>query len=270
MGHRLDLAPARRPHLGASLLLLLALLASACTAVQPPATPTPPPPLQGAGPALWDALWPQLAEIAPPPQSYRWQHLPGSLALKELVDARLDFAIVRSPAAPPAPDQWQITPLADDALALIAHPSLAITNVTSAQISAILDGRIQDASQLGLQAEPLRLVLRDRDSAAFVLIKQTLSPDRPITLAARVLPDDASIMAWIGKHPGAIGFASMAALQDAKPITIDGLSPTQTAYPLRQQWLLITPARSSPALAAWRQWLLSPALQTTMQTYFLP
>ncbi|NOZ49524.1 MAG: hypothetical protein GXP37_05660 [Chloroflexi bacterium] len=255
---------------GLAVLLLMAI-AVACAA--PPVTPTPDPqPLRGAGSPILGHVWPRLSQgFSPQPDTIRWDWtlLPSAQALRELEAGQLDYAMITDAAAPQPLPQWRSLPIASDALALIAHPGLGLHSISTAQIQGILDGSLQNARQLGLAAEPIRLVIRDRDSGAYALLTRHFLPQRPITLAARVLPDDDAIATWVSTHPGAVGFASLAALDPAlPPIPIDGLSPRLPDYPFRYQLLLVLPLQPTPLAQQWRDWLLSAPAQAIITATF--
>ncbi|NOZ71004.1 MAG: hypothetical protein GXP38_03680, partial [Chloroflexi bacterium] len=210
-----------RGQLGFLLPLLAAwvwiLSLSACAA--PPPSPTPQPPsLRGAGSPVLAPLWPQLREgfekSRGEPVLWEWTPLASGQALRELDQGLLDFALITDPTAEERYSHFSFTPLASDTLALIVSPTLDLDTLSTHQIQGILRGTAQNWQDFGLEMEPIRLVIRDQDSGAFALLTQVWMPDHPITLAARVLPNDADIVAYVASHPGSIGFASLSAVDE--------------------------------------------------------
>ncbi len=249
----------------------MALLSTACAPASP-TKPPPPPRIRAAGAPVLARLWPQLTtayNAAGGRAAWDWALLPSLRAWQELAEDRLDFAIVADSVIGEQQPQWRYTPFVDDALVLIAHPDLGIEELSTSQVQAILDGSWQAANESDLATEPIRLVIRDKDSGPYQLIKQKLLPQRSITLAARILPDDDRIAKWVRDHPGAVAFVSMTSLPpDLSPIPIDGLLPSQPDYPLRYRLYVISSTQTQPAVQSWLEWLYSPVAQELLRQSF--
>lgn len=258
------------------LLLVGALLIGWPTGcARSPARPTPTPtPLRGAGTALLTPLWPQVVTgfgAAHPGYSLRYEALPSGLALTELAAGRHDFAFSTDPTAPTAYPDLSFTPVAADALVLIVHPGVGLTNLTLAQARDLFGGFIQGWDELGADGGPVRLVGRAVGSGARATFVQRVMGDTPPALTTRLEPDDAAVLAYVRDHPGAVGYVSRRALADVpagavRVLRLEDRLPDDPGYALRRTVDFVVPTRTAAAGAVLlRDWLLSPAGQAVLQ-----
>ncbi|MCX7851762.1 MAG: substrate-binding domain-containing protein [Caldilineales bacterium] len=240
-----------------------------------PAWPTPTPThLRGAGTALLAPLWPQVAtgfSAAHPGYSLRYEALPSGLALNELAAGRHDFAFSTDPTAAAAYPDLHFTPVAEDALVLIVHPSVDLTHLTLAQARDLFGGFIQEWGELGAGGGPVRLVGRATGSGARATFIQRVMGDVPLALTTRLEPDDAAVLAYVRDHPGAVGYVSrraLAAVPDGqvRVLRLEDRLPDDPGYALRRTIDVVVPARAAASGALLlRDWLLSPAGQAVLQ-----
>lgn len=123
------------------------------------------------------------------------------------------------------------TPLADDALAVVVHPSCQVTGLTSQQVRDIYAGRYRTWRELGGADVPIAILDRNEDeSAKIVFRRHVLGPSLLVTTSAGVLALEPDMIEAVASTPGAIGYCSMGAAmaQGARirVLDLDGVSPT--------------------------------------------
>jgi len=254
-------------------LLATGLLAACAAGAPPPPTPTPVP-LRGGGSPAVATLWPEMAasfSAGRPALDLSFEALPSSLAVEDVAAGSMDFAFSTDPAAPGHHPKLAYTPIAYDAIAMIAHPGNAPEVLTLVQARDLFTGYVQDWSAYGLSPQQVLLVAGEEGDGARATFDTTVLGDQPLARSALLLPDDDSVVAYVASHPGAIGYASKAALKaGVEAIPIEDLAPGQDGYPLVQAIDLVLPAQPDLIALALREWLLSPAGQKLLSTRFGP
>jgi len=239
-----------------------------------PAWPTPTPiPVRGAGTALMAPLWPQVAAgfgAAYPGHHLSYEALPSGLALAELVAGRHDFAISSDPTAPATYSDLSFTPIATDALVLIAHRGIGLSGLTLSQARDLFGGFVQDWNELGAEGGPVRLVGREPGSGARALFVRVVMGDRAPAPTTRLEPDDAAVLAYVRDHFGAAGYVSVRVLADVPPgavrvLRLEDRLPGDAGYALGRTLDIVLPSQGASA-GAWRlrEWLLSSAGQAVL------
>lgn len=253
------------------LLWALALcLLSACA--RSPAIPTPAPiPLRGAGSPLIASLWPKLAAdfgaagtaARQPDYLLSFTPLPSGLALDELAAGRWDFALSADPTAPARHPALSFTPIAPDALAIVVHPDATLSQLTLTQTRDLFGGYVQDWSALGQPGGPVQLVGPEEGSDAANIFASRVMGEHSTARTMLLKPDDAAIIAHIAAHPGAIGYASIRAIDDAgvRIVALEDSLPGQPGYPLARTIDFVLPPNPQPGALALRDWLLSSTRQ---------
>ncbi len=239
-----------------------------------PAWPTPTPiPVRGAGTALLTPLWPQVAAgfgAAYPGYSLHYEALPSRLALDELIAGRHDFAISSDPTAPAAYSDLSFTPIATDALVLIAHRGIGLSGLTLSQARDLFGGFVQDWSELDAAGGSVHLVGREPGSGARAWFVRVVMGDRAPALTTRLEPSDAAVLVYVRDHPGAVGYVSVRVLAEVPPGTVRILRledrlPGDVGYALGRTLDIVLPARGGAVGALHlRRWLLSPAGQAVL------
>jgi phosphate transport system substrate-binding protein len=168
----------------------------------------------------------------------------------------------------------QATPIARDALTIIASPENPASGLTILQLRAIFRGELLDWQAVGgSNAEPEVISREDGsgDRAAFEAL--VMGGDR-VTLNARVLPTAAAVAEYVAAHPAAIGYVSMA--QDdgqVNALRIEGAAPTAEnvrsgAYHLNRLLYLYVPRQAPAATRAFLDFVLSPAGQSIVAQHY--
>jgi phosphate transport system substrate-binding protein len=126
----------------------------------------------------------------------------------------------------------QLHPVAWDALAVIAHKSNPINNLTSEQIRAVYEGKITNWQQLGASSAPIHLyVRRGKISGVGYAIRQYIFKDSNedfVTRPEYIMRSSGPLEQAIEKDPYALGITgvSSARKRDVKIMSIDNKSPT--------------------------------------------
>lgn len=188
------------------------------------------------------------------------------------------------------------TPIGLDGLALVVHASNAITNLTTVQVQALYSGRLLTWAEVGGPPDDVLLLSREDGSGSRQLFEERLMGEERVSLTAVVMPTNADIVAYVAKHPNAIGYVSRAyvvavidqatqpnllpveaqaptpAAPLVKVVALDGQLPTQQAiqtqsYPLIQPLYLVGRTRPAGWLQQFIDFTLSPAGQTIVARY---
>ncbi len=166
-------------------------------------------------------------------------------------------------------EKLRATTIALDGLAIVVHPDNPVEGLTRQEIRDIFYGRLLDWWQVGGKVGDILVVSREDGSGSRAAFETIIMDNgqRPVTLAAVVMPGSQEVVEYVSSHPHAIGYVSMGYLsEEVKALEIDGMAPTpQTvgaqAYPLRRPLLLLTEEQPSKKGQAFINFILSPAGQ---------
>lgn len=219
----------------------------------------------------------------------------GSTTGEERVLAgQLDLA-ASTLISPTAPNVAPRTPIGLDGLAIIVHESNPLVSVTRAQLQALYSGRIFTWAEVGGLSDEVLLISREDGSGSRQLFEARVMGEEQVALTAVVMPTSGDVVAYVAKHPNAIGYVSraygLAAIDQAAPngtaaatpdeaapalgvkvVALDGQLPTQQAiqtqsYPLIQPLYLVSRTRPTGWLQQFIDFTLSPAGQAIVARY---
>ncbi len=169
--------------------------------------------------------------------------------------------------------------VARDAIAIIINPSNPVQQLTLPQLSAMYTGELTNWAQVGGEDRPIVLLSRETNSGTHVYFlehvlrlgnakgPQFFSPD---TL---LLPSSEGISAEVRQNPNAIGYDGLGYVTaDMKTVAVAGAdgepyvlpsiaSVNNGSYPIARDLYMYTAAAPSGAVAAYLEWVLSPAAQ---------
>lgn len=253
-------------------------LVSCSTQVLPATTPTvPTAPLRlyattAAAPLLQDLLT-HFAESMP---DIRFETLTGSY--ETMMDTLLDTpdAYLLTNYLPPESDLWA-APIAQDGIAIIAHPDTGLTGLTTDQLRQIYQGHIANWRDLGGADQELIVISREDESGTRAVFDRLVMGERQTTLSAQVAPSSAAMLASVARQPGSIGYVSMSYLdENVQALTIDGIAVNletvlDNTYPLRSTIYLVGTAE--PQDAAYRNfiaWAQSLEGQIVVEEHYAP
>lgn len=257
---------------GAIWLILVVLLA-ACTA---PADPAPPAvvatttiTLAGSGDGI-TILQEVLAPFQREHPQLRLEFLVssgGSQALQGAQAGEFDLAVLLSEnlSAVRLPGLSTFA-LAEDPLAFVRHPELALSQLSTAHLAAIYAGRITNWRAVGGPDFPIIVLTRNDDDSATRLLRTTLFGAAAWSPGTIVLTRDTDLREAVQRTPGSIGFGSYGDFVisglTAQTLALDGVQPGATlgGYPLPSRTLALAfPSNSRAGLEPLLTYLQSEA-----------
>jgi len=176
---------------------------------------------------------------------------------------------------------YQIT-VAQDALAVVVHPSNPVTELTIAQLSAIYSGQITNWQELGGEDLPIVVLSRDTNSGTHVFFKETIvqmrglpTEDKSLEYGPNVLflPSTSAGINETAGNPRAIFYPGLAYVTaDVQALAIkrtadgpDVLPSVETAkdgtYPVVRPLLYYTNGAPTGVIKDFIDYCLSPAGQ---------
>lgn len=145
---------------------------------------------------------------------------------------------------PPGVNLWA-APIADEAIAIIVHPSVTLNDVSLQQLENIFTGRAQDSGWAVAVRE-------DGDDSRAAFEAMALRGVQP-TLNAVLSPTPQAMLAFVAQTPNAIGYLPTRWVDGTiKILSVEGIAPGDPAYSLRLTVLAV--ANAEPKGLA-RDWL---------------
>lgn len=128
--------------------------------------------------------------------------------------------------------------IALDSLVIITHPSNPVNTVTVAQFADMMEGRINNWSQLGGEDLPIQIVISDEGQASMEIMKarffdggEAEHPEDVIRINS-----GSETAAYVNANPNAVGMVGFAFQRGAKPMTVIsecGLTMTPDSFSAR-------------------------------------
>jgi phosphate transport system substrate-binding protein len=228
------------------LSIFVMILIARCTSGAATPTPSPQPQVtltvsgSDAVSTLLSTLRPAFEADVP---GYRLNILSGSGTgggVAGVVDQILDIASI---ARPPSRDEFakglKYVQIEQTGVAFVVHTDVSVKNLTVPQVQDIFFGRIRNWSELGGQASPIVLYVRDEVESATILLRERVFSTAafPASVAA-TLTSTTDMLNAVEGTPGAIGFAfSMNVTVQKKQVrllTLNDRHPNSPNYPILQ------------------------------------
>lgn len=151
-----------------------------------------------------------------------------------VVDGALDVAAM---ARPPKDDEAiEYVDFGKTGQALYVHVGVGDIDLTSEQASAIVFGEITNWSEVGGPDLEIVLYVRDEGDSSTAALREAVFGDEPFAETAQVMTSQGDMINAIQGIEGAVGFgtwpAVLAAGANVTPVALNGLLPTDTAYPI--------------------------------------
>jgi phosphate transport system substrate-binding protein len=161
--------------------------------------------------------------------------------------------------------QLKVSPIALEAIAIIAHRDVKIDRLHVDQLAALLDGSIANWSALGVAGEPVTIVGRSPGSGTASVVEERVLKDRRLTPSARLLDTHEGVIDTVAATPGALGYADARMAQgNGTGLRVIALSDesgdeatlpdvqgiTTHRYPLARKLYVISTASPAPALGS--------------------
>ena len=146
------------------------------------------------------------------------------------------------------------TVLAYDGIAIIVHTDNPVSDLTLEQIASIYTGAVTDWSEFGSDAGAIAVIGRESGSGTRDGFESITGTEDQCVLAQELSSTGAVIEA-VRTTPGAIGYASLSAVQDQKGITVltvGGVAPSEAtvldgSYAIQRPFVFAT--RTDEALS---------------------
>lgn len=199
------------------------------------------------------------------------------------------YVLLRSGDAPfalttvqPPDAAWWAAQVGWDGLAIVVHIANDVPELALDDLRRVFQGRVESWTEFGGPDVPITVVSQEAGSEARQLFEQAVMDQARITPAARLALSSASVVDIVGSVPGAVGYVSMAHLDErVRAVALRVLErdlpvlPSQAAvssgdYPLRAPLLVVGP---QPPLEGtvywdWFAWMQSaPGQQVVGQRY---
>ncbi len=262
----------------APLLLILSLLLTACggATVEPPSPVTLTISSVTSAGRLVQELGDQFSQ-ANPHISFEIVSANSTRSLEYLAAGKADIAVISH--LPPGIEQFQVTPIARDALLLVAHPDNPVDNLSLSELRQLYSGKVYDWRKTGGPAEEVQVVVRERGSGLKAVFDEAVMKGERITPNARIFPNGKAVSNYAAQEQGAIGYVSAAdastlfsaGLPGAlKIITLNDVSPApenllNQAYPLAYTLYVVTTPDAPSEVREFVDYLRSPAGQTLIK-----
>lgn len=176
----------------------------------------------------------------------------------------------------PADSPLWAAPIGQDGIAVIVNPANPLTNLTTAQLRDIYQGRVANWQALGGLDEALIVVSREDGSGTRAEFEELVMGDRRTTRSAQVAPSSAAMLSAISTATGGIGYVSFSYLNaTVRSVRVGGVAPTSAnlidnTYPLRSTIFVVGAREPTGDYRAFIGWVQSPAGQAVVARRYAP
>ncbi len=142
--------------------------------------------------------------------------------------------------------------IANDAVAVIVHPSNPVNNLTLAQLKDIYTGKITNWNQVGGKDAPITVVSRDSSSGTFETWEKIVMHKEPVLSGALFATSNADVANEVSRNPNAIGYVGLAYISpQLKAVTVNGKKATLESainytYPIARPLFMSTNGFPAP------------------------
>lgn len=175
-------------------------------------------------------------------------------------------------------------PLGQDGIAIIVHPTNTVPALTLDGLHRIFQGRVTSWVALGGLAAPVTVVSREAGADTRLAFDALVMGGQPTTLAARLALSSARVVDLVAGDPGAIGYVSMAFVDErvrVVPVALSSgdqaVAPTPETvgsgdYPLRTPLLVVgpQPPAETGVYRDWFAWMQSDEGQAVVSQHYAP
>ena len=141
--------------------------------------------------------------------------------------------------------------VANDAIAIIVHPSNSVTGLTTEQAAKIFLGEIKDWSEVGGKSAPILVQTRETGSGTLSTLEELLLDKQNVVGAATPHASATLLKQAVARAENAIGFDSLGFVDNTvKKLSLSGVTPTDAtakdgSYPLSRQLFLLTKGQAT-------------------------
>lgn len=157
------------------------------------------------------------------------------------------------------------TVVARDGIAIVVNPGNPVEDLTVEQVAAIARGEITNWKELGGEDAPIAFVGREAGSGTRSAFEE-LTGTEDLCAYDQELTSTGAVIAAVSSTPGAIGYASLSAVEDGvKTVKVAGVACTEDtvrdgSYPIQRPFVFATRTGEplSEAAQAFFEFALSP------------
>lgn len=206
---------------------------------------------------------------------YRLSMMPGAGTgggVKGVTEGLFDVAaMARPPKDTEAAQGVEYVEFGQSGVAIYAHPSVGVSNLTAQQVTAIFSGTITNWSEVGGPSADIILYVRDEADSSTKALRSAVLGDTPFLKTARTLTSQSEMQEAVATTPHSVGVGSwpsaLAAGVDVRAVALDGVAPGDPAYPMVAPigigYLSDHKAEVQPLI----DWLLSAQGKTALQKF---
>ncbi len=159
-------------------------------------------------------------------------------------------------------DNW-FNPIALDGLVILLHPDNPVSDLSTAEIQAVFNGRITNWSSLGGQDLPIEIISREQGAGSRSLFAERIMQEQRTIITAQIVSGNEQMIAAVAANPAAIGYSMMGAVDASiKTPTVEGIMATvvttaDQSYPLTSPLYFVSTVEPTGDLRAFLAWLQS-------------
>lgn len=171
-------------------------------------------------------------------------------------------------------------PIAQDAIAIIAHPSANVSNITLDQLRQIYNGKITALVDIGGVGGELIVFSREDGTSTRAELERMVMGNRRTTANARLALTDEQMVKLVGETEGAVGYVSWGLLNTmSEPnviiLRIENIAPTRTTiydhiYPLSNMIYIVGKAEPQDSIRPFIGWIQSQEGQKVVMVHYVP
>jgi len=208
--------------------------------------------------------------------NYRLEVLPGSGTgggVKGLLQGVLDIAaMARPPKDEEIAQNVKYAGFGQAGNGILIHPEVGVTNLTSAQVTAIFSGQVTNWSEVGGPDLPIILYVRDEGDSSTDALRSFVMGDTPFPeTMAQVITSQSDMFASVAGTPGSIGVGTWPAVlatgAKVNVVAIDGVAPGDPHYPMKNPLGIGYLANRQDDMQPLIDWLQSGKGQTALQKF---
>lgn len=164
----------------------------------------------------------------------------------------------------PAEAQFTPVPIAQDAIAVVVHPSNPLSGLSRAQLRALFSGQAANWRDVGGADAPVRVITREEGSGTLDAFLAEVMGATRITPLALVQESNGAMKEVVKQDPCAVGFMSMGLVGlGLKALAVDGAAPSASdaargGYPLVRPFLFVVKGAPSGAARRFIEFARSP------------
>lgn len=156
------------------------------------------------------------------------------------------------------------TIIALDGIAIVVHPSNAISSISTADVMNIYLGNIKNWKQLGGLDAPITVVTREDGSGTREAFTSLVMNKKDIISTAIVQNSTGAVRTTVAGDKNAIGYVSLSSLnQEVKALQVDEIAANEAnvkngTYKLQRPFIYVTKGEPSGLAKAFIDYVLSP------------